>query len=84
MGWLKPLARFGLTARGAVFLIIAALVVSGGLSYDAAERPGLTDALRAVQGYTFGWLILLVIALGLMAFGLYSLAEARYRHVSPD
>jgi hypothetical protein len=82
MRWLKPLSRFGLSARGVVFLIIAALIFSGGLAYEAQDRPGLTDALRAVQGYPFGWLILLVIALGLLAFGLYSLAEARFRHVS--
>jgi hypothetical protein len=84
MRWLKPLGRFGLTARGVVFLILAALIVSGGLAYDAQERPGVTDALKAVQGYYLGWVILLVIALGLTAFGLYSLAQARYRHVSPD
>lgn len=84
MRWLKPLARFGLAARGAVFLIIAGLIVSGGLSYNVADHPGLSDALKAIQSYSFGWLILAAIALGLIAFGLYSLAEARYRHVSPD
>ncbi len=84
MHWLRPLSRFGLIARGIVFIIIAGLVVTGGLAYDAAERPGLADALKAVQGYTLGWVLLLAIALGLMAFGAYSLAEARYRHVSPD
>jgi hypothetical protein len=70
-----------LVARGIVFLILSALVVSGGLAYDAEQRPGLDDALSSLQGYSFGWLMLLVMALGLMAFGLYSLAEARYRHV---
>lgn len=84
MGWLRPLGRFGLIARGLVFLIVAALVVSGGLAYNAENRPGLADALQAVQGYSFGWLILLVIALGLAAFGAYSIAEARYRSVSPE
>ena len=84
MSWLRPLSRFGLIARGIVFLVIGGLVVRGGLAYDVEERPGLADALRAVQGQDFGWLILLAIALGLVAFGLYSLAEARYRTVSPD
>jgi len=84
MRWVTPLSRFGLIARGVVFLIVAGLVVTGGLAYDPAERPGLGDALRAVQGFTFGWLILLAIALGLVAFGLYSLAQARYRHVSAN
>lgn len=82
MRWVTPLSRFGLIARGVVFIIVAGLVVTGGLAYDAAERPGLADALRAVQGFTVGWLILFAIAMGLVAFGLYSLAQARYRHVS--
>jgi hypothetical protein len=82
MRWLKPLARFGLIARGIVFLIIAGLIFRGGLAYDAEQQPGLGDALRAVQTYAFGWFLFLAIGLGLLAFGGYSLAEARYRHVS--
>ena len=82
MRWLRPLARFGLIARGVVFLIIAGLIFRGGLAYEAEQQPGLADALRAIQNYAFGWFLFLVIALGLLAFGLYSLAEARYRHIS--
>jgi hypothetical protein len=82
MRWLRPLARFGLIARGIVFLVIAGLIFRGGLAYDAEQQPGLADALRAVQNYAFGWFLFLAIALGLLAFGLYSLAEARYRHIS--
>jgi hypothetical protein len=83
MIWVRPLSRFGLIARGVVFLILAGLIVSGASAYNAESRPGLAEALQAVQGFAFGWIILLAIALGLMAFGAYSLAEARYRHVSP-
>lgn len=84
MRWLRPLARFGLIARGVTFAVIASLIFYGGLRYGGSEggsTPGLADALRAIQGYTLGWLILLVIALGLIAFGVYSLAAARYRRV---
>jgi hypothetical protein len=83
MRWLRPLSRFGLLARGTVFVIIAALFVRGGLAYDAESAPGLQDAFRAIEGFDFGWLLLLAMGAGLFAFGLYSLAEARYRHVSP-
>ena len=83
MSWLKPLGRSGLIARGVTFLIIAGLIVTGSLAYNAEQQPGLKEALQAVEGYTFGWLLLLAIALGLLAFGAYSLAEARYRHIEP-
>ena len=83
MRWVRPLSRYGLMARGAVFVIIAALFVRGGLSYDAKSAPGLEDAFRALEELTFGWILLLVMGFGLFAFGLYSLAEARYRRISP-
>jgi hypothetical protein len=84
MNWVRPLGRAGLVARGVTFLVIASLIFYGGLRYGSIEggsTPGVADALSAVEGYSFGWLILLAIALGLIAFGLYSLAAARYRHI---
>jgi hypothetical protein len=83
MRWLRPVARFGLVARGVVFLIVAGLVFSGGLAYRAEEQPGLGEALRAVQDLPFGPILLLALALGLAGFGVYSLAEMRYREISP-
>lgn len=85
MTWVRPLGRIGLVARGVTFLVIAALIFYGGLRYasiDGGSTPGLADALKAVQGFSFGWIILLLIALGLVAFGLYSLAAARYRRMA--
>jgi hypothetical protein len=84
MGWVRPLGRAGFIARGVTFLIIASLIFYGGLRYGSVEggsTPGLADALTAVEGYSYGWLVLLAIALGLIAFALYSLAEARYRRI---
>jgi hypothetical protein len=83
MRWLRPLGRFGFVARGVTFAVLASLIFYGELAYGGAEgsTPGLADALKAVQSYALGWLILLVIALGLVAFGVYSLAAARYRRV---
>lgn len=84
MGWVRPLGRAGFMARGVTFLIIASLIFYGGLRYGSIEggsTPGLADALSAVEGYSYGWLVLLAIALGLIAFSLYSLAAARYRHI---
>ena len=84
MSWVRPLGRAGLVARGITFLVIASLIFYGGLRYGSVEggsTPGLADALGAVEGYSYGWLVLLAIALGLIAFGLYSLAAARYRRI---
>lgn len=87
MSWVRPLGRAGFMARGVTFLVIASLIFYGGLRYGGSEggsAPGLADALTAVEGYSYGWLILLAIALGFLAFGLYSLAAARYRRIVPS
>jgi len=84
---IRPVARGGLVARGLTFLILAWLAFVGGARAGAAAAgggvvPGLADALRAVQGWPAGWLLLLAVAIGLAAFGIYSLAEAVYRYVN--
>ena len=84
MEWIRPLGRAGFMARGITFLVVASLIFYGGLRYGASQggsTPGVADALAAVEGYSYGWLILLAIALGLLAFALYCLAAARYRSI---
>jgi len=68
------LGRAGYSARGAVFLTMAWLLVRAAQAHSAAAAGGIDDALgslpRAAQ---------LAVAAGVLLFGLFSLAEARYR-----
>lgn len=79
--WVPVLARFGLAARGVVFLINGGFLLLAALQHDPSEARGLAGVLRALQGQPHGMLLLAVVALGLMAFGAYSLVEARYRRI---
>ncbi len=81
--WVRPLSQAGLFARGAVFLILAILIVTGGFAYSPENQPGLKDALAALQGLAFGWAILLAMGIGFLAFAVYSFAQARYRRIDP-
>ena len=69
----------GQAARGVVFIIIGGFVVSAGITADAAQSKGLDASLKTLAVQRFGAIMLSVIALGMMAFGLYSLIDARYR-----
>lgn len=69
----------GQTARGVVFGIVGAFFIDAAASYDAAKAQGLDGALRSLARAPLGEAMLAVVALGLAAFGAYSLAEARYR-----
>ncbi|MEM7565742.1 MAG: DUF1206 domain-containing protein [Pseudomonadota bacterium] len=86
MRWLRPLSRTGLIARGIVFFLIAFLLAWGGRSYTPEDPPTTRDALSYVEGLEVGgatvgpWLLAL-LGLGLIAFALYSLAQALYRRV---
>lgn len=72
--WAKWSGRLGYAARGVVFIITGFFFVSAGLSEQASEAGGMAEALRWL---TSPWDI--IVAAGLLAFGLFSLIEARYR-----
>jgi len=78
---LFPLAAVGLTARAAVFLLIGGFLINAALSYDPGRAVGLDGALHRVAASPGGPLMLTAIAAGLAAFGIFSLAQARYRRI---
>lgn len=84
-GWVQPVSRFGLIARGIVFVMIGAFLVLAAWQADPQEARGLGGALSTLQAQPYGSFLLGIVALGLLAFGVYSLVEAAYRRVNaPD
>jgi hypothetical protein len=47
--------------------------------YDPAQPTGLDAGLLAVADEWYGPVLLVVLALGLVAFGVYCFFDARYR-----
>jgi hypothetical protein len=84
MRYVRPVSRFGLIARGVAFIEIAALLAISGSSYQAMHPPGMKDALNGLQDLPAGGIVLMVVALGLIAFSVYSFAEACYRKINMD
>jgi hypothetical protein len=72
------LGMIGTTARGIVFAVAGALVVEAAVNYDAAKSSGLDGALRTLADRAYGPWLLGALAVGLIAFGIYGLAAARY------
>lgn len=73
------LGRAGMAARGVVFGIIGWLVIKAALQYDASEAQGLQGALVALRKAAYGPYLLGLVALGLIAYGIFQLVKARYR-----
>jgi Domain of Unknown Function (DUF1206) len=79
----SPVCRFGLIARGAVFVIIGGFLIVAALELDSAQARGLQGALQTLEQQPYGWILLGIVALGLGAFGVYSLIEAWWRRIDP-
>ncbi len=71
--------RVGIAARGVVFGIIGVSFVVVAWQHDPSEARGLGGALRTLQDQPWGWVMLGIVALGLIAYGLYEFVKARYR-----
>jgi len=75
----KTVGLAGNVARGVVFGIVGVFFIVAAATYDAQKARGLDGSLRTLADGGWGQLLLLAVAAGLAAFGLYSFAEARYR-----
>jgi hypothetical protein len=72
------LGRFGMFARGVIFLVIGWFLVQAGLHHDAAQVQGFGGAFLFLLGQPFGRIVLGIVALGFVALGLHSFACARW------
>ncbi|MFL6195395.1 MAG: DUF1206 domain-containing protein [Thermoanaerobaculia bacterium] len=73
--------KAGLIARGVVFLISGWFLIQAARRFDPSEATGLGGALEALARQPYGAWLLGLVALGLVAFGAYSILLARYRRI---
>jgi hypothetical protein len=72
------LGRFGMFARGVIFLVIGWFLVQAGIHHDAGQVQGFGGAFLFLLGQPFGRVVLGIVALGFVALGLHSFACARW------
>lgn len=77
------LGRVGTCARGVVFAIAGWLVILSAVRYQPGKAAGVEGALEALREQSHGRWLLGAAALGLMAYGVFQLAKARYRRIQP-
>src|SRR5512133_3859714 len=80
-GWYTRIAVVGHLARAVVFSLIGIFLVKAAVEYDPSKAVGLDGALAKLAHQSYGSLLLGVVAGGLVAFAIYSLADARYRKI---
>jgi hypothetical protein len=75
------LARVGYISRGTVFAVIGLLFMQAARTHKADKASGLDGALRRLLALSYGKPLVAVLGIGLVAFGLFSLIEAKYRRI---
>jgi hypothetical protein len=75
------LGVFGHLARMVVFGLVGVFLIKAAVDFNPKAAIGLDGALAKLANHSYGSFLLGVVAAGLIAFGLYSLADARYRRI---
>ena len=78
---LASLGTVGYLARMVVFVLVGIFLIRAAVDYNPDKAVGLDGALAKVDHASYGPLLLGVVAAGLIAFGVYSLADSRYRRI---
>jgi hypothetical protein len=73
------LGRVGYGLRSIAYLLIGGLLMSAGLSGDEQRAKGLGGALDELAKAGWGTALLLAVAVGFLAYGVFCVAEAKYR-----
>lgn len=77
----ERLGLVGGVARGAVFVLVGVFLVIAAARYEPSRAEGLDGTLRAFAQTPLGPVLLVLVAVGLVAFGVFSMCEARWRRV---
>jgi hypothetical protein len=79
--WTTRIGKFGLAARGVVFVIIGIFLTRAAVESNASEVKGLGESLSVLAQQAYGQWLLGIVALGLIAYSLYCMIQAKYRQI---
>ncbi len=80
--WIRWIGAVGMVARMLVMVMIGVFLIAAARSHDPNQAVGIDGALKHLADRSYGPGLLVLVAFGLAAYGLYSFAEARYRRVN--
>ena len=79
--WAVVAARVGYIGKGIALVAVGILFIAAAIQQRVGKTTGLDGALKSLRDLPAGPVILIGIALGLAAYGVYSFARARYARV---
>jgi hypothetical protein len=82
--WATRIGRFGLIPKGVVSVIVGYFFVQAARFTSPGQARTTEGALQTIQQQQAGAFLMGIVALGLVAYGLHMLFQARYRRISPE
>ncbi len=79
--WATHIGRFGLVAKGVVYNIIGFFLIQAARHSKSKRVRGLEGALDLLAQQSYGRWLLGIVAIGLIAYGVYYIVQARYRRM---
>jgi hypothetical protein len=79
--WILGFGTVGMLARMLVTVLIGIFLLAAAVQHDPSRAVGIDGALKRLADRHDGPAMLVLVAAGFAAYGLYSLAEARFRRV---
>jgi hypothetical protein len=80
--WTRWVGRAGLLSRAVTFGLIGWFLVRASLESNPGQARGFAGVLRSLRTYERGDLLLFAVGAGLVAYGVLSLVNARYRRIA--
>ena len=79
--WIEWIGTFGHLSRMVVFGLVGVFLIKAAIDYNPNQAVGLDGALAKLANASYGPFLLGIVAAGLIAFGIYSICDARYRRL---
>jgi hypothetical protein len=76
------LGRIGVAARGIVFGIVGVFLAMAAYHHNPSEARGIAGALESLERQPYGPWLLGIVAVGVIAYGVYMLVLARHRRIT--
>jgi hypothetical protein len=74
----KWIGIIGYTAKGVVLAVVGILIIIAAATADPSKSSGLDGGLKTLGSQPYGVYLLAAVAAGLVCYGAYSMARARY------
>jgi hypothetical protein len=77
--WVVRLGLIGYAAQSLVYAVVGYFFVQAAIAFESTTAKGPSGALIELGNSTGGKVLLWIIAIGLFAYGVFCIAEAKYR-----